>query len=101
MRQYLAFVERAKQMNLELAAEYLVMAAWLAYLKSRLLLPREDEGPDPTAEEATKEEEEPDQEEQPGEAEEDPDQEEQPEATKEEQEAPEEAEEGEAAGILP
>ena len=51
VRQYLAFVERAKQMNLELAAEYLVMAAWLAYLKSRLLLPREDEGPDPTAEE--------------------------------------------------
>ena len=50
-RQYLAFVERAKAFNLELAAEYLVMAAWLAYLKSRLLLPREDEGPDPTAEE--------------------------------------------------
>jgi len=35
-RQYLEFVERAKAMNLELAAEYLVMAAWLAYLKSRL-----------------------------------------------------------------
>lgn len=41
-RQYLAFVERAKEKNLELAAEYLVMAAWLAYLKSRLLLPRQD-----------------------------------------------------------
>ena len=51
VRQYLGFVDRAKELNLELAAEYLVMAAWLAYLKSRLLLPQEDEGPDPTAEE--------------------------------------------------
>lgn len=51
VRQYMEFVERAKAMNLELAAEYLVMAAWLAYLKSRLLLPREDESVDPTAEE--------------------------------------------------
>jgi segregation and condensation protein A len=41
-RQYLSFVERAKALNLELAAEYLVMAAWLAYLKSRLLLPRDE-----------------------------------------------------------
>lgn len=41
VRQYLAFVDRAAALNLELAAEYLVMAAWLAYLKSRLLLPRE------------------------------------------------------------
>ena len=40
-RQYLAFIERAKALNLDLAAEYLVMAAWLAYLKSRLLLPRD------------------------------------------------------------
>ena len=38
VRQYLGFIERAKQQNLELAAEYLVMASWLAYLKSRLLL---------------------------------------------------------------
>ena len=38
-RQYLAFVERAKALRLELAADYLVMAAWLAFLKSRLLLP--------------------------------------------------------------
>ncbi|WP_150120234.1 segregation and condensation protein A, partial [Sulfitobacter sp. HI0021] len=38
-RQYLAFVERAKELRLELAADYLVMAAWLAFLKSRLLLP--------------------------------------------------------------
>jgi len=44
-RQYLAFVEQAKQLRLELAADYLVMAAWLAFLKSRLLLP-----PDPLAE---------------------------------------------------
>lgn len=50
-RQYLAFVDRAAQMRLELAAEYLVMAAWLAYLKSRLLLPREKiDGSGPTAE---------------------------------------------------
>ena len=39
VEQYLAFVEAAKQQNLELAADYLVMAAALAYLKSRLLLP--------------------------------------------------------------
>jgi segregation and condensation protein A len=44
-RQYLAFVERAKALRIELAADYLVMAAWLAYLKSRLLLP-----PDPSEE---------------------------------------------------
>ena len=39
--QYLIFVERALKQRLELAADYLVMAAWLAYLKSRLLLPKE------------------------------------------------------------
>jgi segregation and condensation protein A len=50
--QYLAFVEEAKQRNLELAADYLVMAAWLAYLKSKLLLPVGDEdGDEPTADE--------------------------------------------------
>lgn len=43
--QYLIFIERAKELRLELAADYLVMAAWLAFLKSRLLLP-----PDPTEE---------------------------------------------------
>ena len=37
--QYLQFIEAARQLRLELAADYLVMAAWLAYLKSRLLLP--------------------------------------------------------------
>ncbi|KUF11890.1 segregation and condensation protein A [Pseudoponticoccus marisrubri] len=44
-QQYLAFVEKAKALRIELAADYLVMAAWLAFLKSRLLLP-----PDPTEE---------------------------------------------------
>jgi segregation and condensation protein A len=39
--QYLAFIEQARKMRLELAADYLVMAAWLAYLKSRLLLPEQ------------------------------------------------------------
>jgi segregation and condensation protein A len=45
--QYLAFIEEARALRLELAADYLVMAAWLAYLKSRLLLPPEpgEEGP--------------------------------------------------------
>ncbi len=38
--QYLEFIERAKRINLELAADYLVMAAWLAYLKSKLILPQ-------------------------------------------------------------
>ncbi len=37
--QYLSFIEAARRVRLELAADYLVMAAWLAYLKSRLLLP--------------------------------------------------------------
>src|SRR5262249_987356 len=37
--QYLAFIEEARKLRLELAADYLVMAAWVAYLKSRLLLP--------------------------------------------------------------
>ena len=39
--QYLAFIADAQNMRLEIAADYLVMAAWLAFLKSRLLLPRE------------------------------------------------------------
>jgi segregation and condensation protein A len=49
--QYLEFVEHAKHMNLELAADYLVMAAWLAYLKSRLILPQPETEGDPTADE--------------------------------------------------
>ncbi len=46
--QYLAFVAEARQRDLELAADYLVMAAWLAYLKSRLLLPDLSEEDEPT-----------------------------------------------------
>lgn len=49
--QYLAFVEQAKQLRLELAADYLVMAAWLAFLKSRLLLPPDPEAEGPSGEE--------------------------------------------------
>jgi segregation and condensation protein A len=41
--QYLGYVEQAEALRLELAADYLVMAAWLAYLKSALLLPREEQ----------------------------------------------------------
>src|SRR6185503_11810098 len=48
--QYLTFIEKIRELKLELAADYLVMAAWLAYLKSRLLLP-EEEGEEPTGEE--------------------------------------------------
>lgn len=44
--QYLAFVARVRQSHLDLAAEYLVMAAWLAYLKSRLLLPEPEADPE-------------------------------------------------------
>ncbi|MGZ9114110.1 MAG: segregation and condensation protein A [Brevundimonas sp.] len=50
--QYLAFVHEARRRNFSLAADYLVMASWLAYLKSRLLLPRTDKkGEEPPAEE--------------------------------------------------
>jgi segregation and condensation protein A len=47
--QYIAFVEAARDMRLELAADYLVMAAWLAYLKSRLLLPEPPKPEEPSA----------------------------------------------------
>lgn len=40
--QYLTFIDRAKLIRIEIAADYLVMAAWLAYLKSRLLIPESD-----------------------------------------------------------
>lgn len=51
--QYLTFVRRALKQRLELAADYLVMAAWLAFLKSRLLLPKQQDNEDdqPTGEE--------------------------------------------------
>ncbi len=51
--QYLAFVKQARKLRFSLAADYLVMAAWLAYLKSRLLLPRNER---PKADEAPPEE---------------------------------------------
>jgi segregation and condensation protein A len=47
--QYLSFIEAARRLRLELAADYLVMAAWLAYLKSRLLLPQVAKGEEPAA----------------------------------------------------
>jgi segregation and condensation protein A len=50
VEQYLAFIADAKKLRLEIAADYLVMAAWLAYLKSCLLLPRDQEA-DPSPEE--------------------------------------------------
>ncbi len=49
--QYLVFIEAARKIRLELAADYLVMAAWLAFLKSRLLLPEPPEADGPSAEE--------------------------------------------------
>ena len=48
--QYLGFVEKARTLRIELAADYLVMAAWLAFLKSRLLLPPEPGEAGPSAE---------------------------------------------------
>ncbi len=47
--QYLAFVNEARKLRLEIAADYLVMAAWLAYLKSRLLLPATPKAEEPSA----------------------------------------------------
>ena len=49
--QYLQFIEAARKIRLELAADYLVMAAWLAYLKSRLLLPEPPAGEEPSGQE--------------------------------------------------
>jgi segregation and condensation protein A len=49
--QYLAFIAAARRLRLEIAADYLVMAAWLAYLKSRLLLPQPAEAAEPSGEE--------------------------------------------------
>jgi len=46
--QYLTFIEQARQLRLEVAADYLVMAAWLAYLKSRLLLPSAEDDEEPS-----------------------------------------------------
>jgi segregation and condensation protein A len=49
--QYLAFIAEARRIRLEIAADYLVMAAWLAYLKSRLLLPEPENPEEPSGEE--------------------------------------------------
>ncbi|WP_343314323.1 ScpA family protein [Brucella sp. BE17] len=49
--QYLSFIERAQALRLELAADYLVMAAWLAYLKSKLLIPKQQGDDGETGEE--------------------------------------------------
>jgi segregation and condensation protein A len=51
VEQYLVFVQTARRLRLELAADYLVIAAWLAYLKSRLLLPEPPDDDEPTGEE--------------------------------------------------
>jgi segregation and condensation protein A len=49
--QYLKFIKEAKELRIELAADYLVMAAWLAFLKSRLLLPPDPSDENPSGEE--------------------------------------------------
>jgi len=49
--QYIHFINEYQDIHLEIAADYLVMAAWLTYLKSRLLLPKEDKSEDHTPEE--------------------------------------------------
>lgn len=49
--QYLGFIAQAKALRLEIAADYLVMAAWLTWLKSRLLLPKTEDDPAPEGEE--------------------------------------------------
>lgn len=49
--QYLSFIENARKLRLELAADYLVMAAWLAFLKSKLLIPQQAEEEEMTGEE--------------------------------------------------
>jgi segregation and condensation protein A len=47
-QQYLDFIAEARRLRLEVAADYLVMAAWLAFLKSKLLLPEEDDEDEPS-----------------------------------------------------
>ncbi len=49
--QYIKFIDQYQNIHLEIAADYLVMAAWLTYLKSRFLLPKEEKSDDYTAEE--------------------------------------------------
>jgi segregation and condensation protein A len=49
--QYLAFIETIRKQRIEIAADYLVMAAWLAYLKSRLMVPQDDDDEAPSGDE--------------------------------------------------
>ncbi|WP_315920737.1 ScpA family protein [Mesorhizobium sp. SP-1A] len=49
--QYLVFIEKVRALRLELAADYLVMAAWLAFLKSKLLIPKQQDAPGESGEE--------------------------------------------------
>ena len=49
--QYLAFIETVRKQRIEIAADYLVMAAWLAYLKSRLMVPQQVDDEEPSGEE--------------------------------------------------
>lgn len=48
--QYLAFIDRVRERRIEVAADYLVMAAWLAYLKSRLMVPKAPDDDEPSGE---------------------------------------------------
>lgn len=48
--QYLAFIDRVRERRIEVAADYLVMAAWLAYLKSRLMMPQAPDDDEPSGE---------------------------------------------------
>ena len=52
--QYIKFINEYRDIHLEIAADYLVMAAWLTYLKSRLLLPKEEKAEEHSAEELEK-----------------------------------------------
>ncbi|MGJ8529648.1 segregation and condensation protein A [Maritalea sp.] len=49
--QYLSFIDTIRERRIEVAADYLVMAAWLTYLKSRLMVPQDDDTDEPTGEE--------------------------------------------------
>ena len=48
--QYLIFINKFKELHLEITADYLVMAAWLTYLKSCILIPKEKDDPEHTSE---------------------------------------------------
>ena len=52
--QYIKFINEFRNIHIEIAADYLVMASWLTYLKSRLLLPKEEKADEHSAEELEK-----------------------------------------------